>query len=235
MLDAHSLLISGGGIGSCIDEICLNRALFDQTGVPLIGAVINKVWEKKYDVVAPAVRQGLENQGIDCFGVIPYRRELASPTMQQFQEELGLEVLAGEEALDNKVENIIVAAMSPQNMIKYLEDGSLVVVPGDRIDNILASVNAHLLKEKGQAPRISGMLLTGGFIPPPGVREMVWQAGVPVLLDTEDTATAAFKARNMVAKIREEDKDKIQLAEELVGGWGSRVEVKRIFDSVPDE
>ena len=233
-LNASCVIVSGGGIGSCIDEICLNRALFEEKDVPILGAIINKVYEKKYQSVAPAVRQGLKNQGIRCLGVIPYRKELAAPTMRQFKDELELEVLTGEQQLENRVENMVVAAMSPQNMIKYLKHGSLVIVPGDRIDNILASVNSHLLRKKGQAPRISGMLLTGGFVPPEGVRKMMREAGVPVLLTDKDTASAAFEARSMVAKIREEDKDKIQMAEELVGGWSGWVDIERLFDNAPD-
>ncbi|MHC4480858.1 MAG: AAA family ATPase, partial [Planctomycetota bacterium] len=32
LLDAKCLIIAGGGIGRCIDELCLNRALFDRFG-----------------------------------------------------------------------------------------------------------------------------------------------------------------------------------------------------------
>ncbi|MCX7935329.1 MAG: dethiobiotin synthase, partial [Planctomycetota bacterium] len=56
-LQASALIISQGGIGRCIDEICLNRALFERAGVPLLGAVINKVLPQKYDKIDRAVRQ----------------------------------------------------------------------------------------------------------------------------------------------------------------------------------
>ena len=227
MLDTSCVIVSGGGIGRCIDEICLNRALFREAGVPLIGAVINKVYEEKYDKVSPAVKQGLKNNDIDCLGVIPYRKELMYPTMRQLKEELGLEALCGEGFLSNRVTNIIVAAMAPQNMISYLEEGSLVVVPGDRIDNILASVNAYLLRERSGAAEISGLLLTGGFIPHLSIINILCQVDVPVLLSEEDTATAAFRTRSLVAKISHHDKDKIQVAEKLVRNW---VDMDRIFD-----
>ncbi|MGD2175119.1 MAG: AAA family ATPase, partial [Candidatus Brocadiaceae bacterium] len=158
MLEARCVIVTGGGIGRCIDEICLNRALFDRHDVPIVGAIINKVYEQKYDKVSDAVRQGLAYQGIECLGVIPYRRELTYPTMRHVQEEFGLEVLCGGERLDNKIRDIIVAAMEPQNMVNYLSDGCLVVVPGDRVDNILASLNAHLMKDMGTAPEVAGLL-----------------------------------------------------------------------------
>ncbi len=212
LLDSQCVIVSGGGIGRCIDELCLNRALFDRHGVPIVGAIINKVYEEKYDDVAAAVRQGLANNGINCLGVIPYRRELAYPTMRQIQAEYGLEVLCGGVYLDNKVRDIIVAAMTPQNMINYLHTGSLVVVPGDRVDNIIASINAHLMKQQKSARRIAGLLLTGGFVPHLSIVNILCEVDVPVLLSDDDTATAAFEVRSLVAKMTPRDLDKIALA-----------------------
>ncbi len=175
-------LIAGGGIGRCIDEICLNRALFERSGVPIVGAVINKVLHEKYDRVGPAVRQGLANQGVECLGVIPYEEELSHPTLLLIKEELSLGVLCAPERLDNRVTNIIVAAMSPQNMVEYLTSGCLVVVPGDRVDNIIASINAHLMRDRGGAPRIAGLILTGGFVPHLSIVNILCEVDVPVLL-----------------------------------------------------
>jgi len=229
LLGASCVIVSGGGIGRCIDEIALNRALFERAGDPLIGAIINKVYEEKYDRVSAAVRQGLANLGIDCLGVIPYRRELTYPTMLQIKEELGLEVLCGQDYLGNKVRSIIVAAMAPQNAVTYLEDGCLVIVPGDRIDNILASINAHLMRGMEAGPEISGLLLTGGFVPHLSIVNILCQVDVPVLLSEADTASSAFQVESLVAKLTERDADKIELAAELVRKW---VDVDRLFASI---
>ena len=43
LLGADVLLISSGGVGKPIDEIMLNKALFDKEGVKIAGGVINKV------------------------------------------------------------------------------------------------------------------------------------------------------------------------------------------------
>jgi len=216
LLDSQCVIVTSGGIGRCIDELCLNRALFDQCEVPIIGAVINKVYGQKYDKVSAAVRQGLANNGMKCLGVIPYRKELTYPTIQQIQQFYGLEVLCGEAYLNNKARGIIVAAMTPQNMINYLTLGSFVVVPGDRVDNIIASVNAHLMRAKGHGPHIAGLLLTGGFMPHLSIINILCAVEVPVLLTEDDTATAAFKVRNLVAKITPQDVDKLSLAESMI-------------------
>jgi hypothetical protein len=216
LLEAPCVVVTGGGIGRCIDQLCLNKALFEKWDVPVVGAVINKVYEEKYEKVSRAVRQGLANQDMRCLGVMPYRREMAFPTMIQLQEEYGLEVLCGGAYLSNKVRDIIVGAMSPQNMVTYLTEGSLVVVPGDRVDNILASINAHLMTERGSAPQIAGLLLTGGFVPPLSIINMLCEVDVPVLLIEEDTAAAAFKVRSLIPKITVRDTEKIAIAERMV-------------------
>jgi hypothetical protein len=226
MLEADCIIVSGGGIGRCIDEICLSRALFEREGVRCLGAIINKVYQDKYEKVQRAVRRGLKNIGMKCLGVIPYRVELTYPTVAQLQDELGLEVLCGEANLGNKVRHILVGAMQPQNMIGYLQDGCLVVVPGDRVDNIVTSVNAHLLEDRGTHLHIAGLLLTGGLIPHLSIVNMLRQVDVPVVLSDEDTATAAYAARQLVAKITPRDADKIALAVDLIA---EHVDLDAIF------
>jgi BioD-like phosphotransacetylase family protein len=229
LLDAHCVIVTGGGVGRCIDELCLNRALFAHRGVPIIGAIINKVFEQKYERISAAVRQGIANQGMECLGVVPYREELTYPTMRIIQEEFGLEVLCGGAYLDNKVRNIIVGAMTAQNMIDYLTDGSLVIIPGDRVDNIIASINAHLMKEREAAPEIAGLLLTGGFVPHLSVVNILCEVDVPVLLVEEDTATAAFDIRSLVPKITARDTEKIETAERMIQEY---VDTERVFRAV---
>jgi len=229
LLQAQVIIVSGGGIGRCIDELCLNQALFDRHGVPVIGAVINKVYEDKYEKVSEAVCKGLVQQGMDCLGVMPYRPELTYRTMRHIREELNMDVYCGAEFMENKVHNIIVAAMAPQNMVRYLSDGSLVVVPGDRVDNIIATINAHLMKEEGRAPRIAGLILTGGLVPHESIRNIMCKVDVPVLICEDDTATAAFKVRNLVPKITPRDVDKIALAERVVREY---VDIDRVFRAV---
>ncbi len=229
LLDAQVVIVSGGGIGRCIDELCLNQALFQHHGVPVIGAIINKVYEEKYDKVSEAVRMGLAQHGMDCLGVVPYRPELTYRTMRHLRDELGMKVQCGEEHIENKVQSIIVAAMAPQNMVNYLKDGTLVIVPGDRVDNIIATLNAQLMNQKGSAPQIAGMVLTGGLVPDDSIRAIMDRVDVPVLLSEEDTAAAAFEVRRLVPKITPQDVDKIQAAEDVVRSY---VDTAKIFRAV---
>jgi BioD-like phosphotransacetylase family protein len=229
LLDAQCVIVSGGGIGRCIDEICLNKALFEAQQAPVLGAVINKVFPGKYGKVSAAVRQGLANNGIECLGVLPYRDALTYLTMRRLREELELEVLAGEQYLDNLVRDIMVGAMGPQNMIRFLREGALVVVPGDRVDNILASINAHLMRGGSSSRQIAGLLLTGGLVPQLSVVNILCEVDVPVLVTDDDTAQAAFRVRRLVPKITAAETDKISLAQQVVA---DHVDVDRVFRAI---
>ena len=92
LLGSKVIIISSGGIGRPIDEILLNKSLFEKEGVKVLGAIVNKVLPEKFDKINRLVRQGLKRKGVDVLGVVPYNPLLASPTMEQILEETDFEV-----------------------------------------------------------------------------------------------------------------------------------------------
>ena len=222
------LIISQGGIGRSIDEIMLNKALFDLKNVEVLGVIINKVLPEKYEKVRKALFQGLKNKGIRLLGVIPADPILSSPTIRQVMNQLNLELLCGKSTIDTHVKATIVAAMEPQNMMTYLRDGVLVITSGDRIDNILVSISSHLIR-RGKRLTISGIILTGGMIPEPKIIDLLQRSRIPVLLSPDDTYTVAGKIESLVCKIETTDKDKILEAGRLVTKY---VDVERILKAL---
>jgi hypothetical protein len=215
LLGAKVLLISSGGIGRPIDEIVLNKALFDKEGAEFLGVIVNKVLQAKYDKISNLVREGLKRLGIQELGIIPYHPILSAPTVEQIAEEMKLPFLAGEERKDNLVEKIIIGAMEPHEALKYIEKNTLVITPGDREDLILAAIGSHLLPESGEHS-IAGILLTGGIVPDKRILEMVRKVKIPLLIAQEDTYTVAAKIHDLTVKIRPNDKEKIELVKDIV-------------------
>ena len=215
LADARVIIVSGGGIGRVIDEIALNRCLFAAQGVEVSGAIVNKVLPDKLDRVSEIVGQGLDNLGTRLLGAIPYDRRLTVPTMGQIANVLKCDIISGQELLANRVENTVVGAMEPQNMVKHIAENTLVITPGDRIDNILVSITFHLNRLQDQFS-IAGLVLTGGLVPHFTVVDLVRRSGLPVLMCEEDTYTTSARIKEMVFKIRAEDSDKIATAQELV-------------------
>ena len=215
LLGAKVLILSVGGIGRPIDEITINKSLFDQEGVEVLGVVINKVLAEKYDKIKRITQKSLANKGIDLLGVMPFEKCLTYPTMQQIQEACGASVFCGEKHLEKKILNILVGAMEPYHALEYILPHSLVIVPGDREDIILAVIAGNRL-EIEDGFEISGMILTGGLKPHRRILKLVKNCDFPVLLSGDDTYNTAKKVHERRVKIRSSDKDKIKEAERLV-------------------
>ena len=195
-----------------------------------LGAIINKVWPGKYDRIDAATRKGLANIGIKSFGTVPFNESMACPTMRQVQELMAGELVAGESKMDNVVKNTIVAAMESRHMIRYLKESTLMITPGDRVDNVLAALGANQLGNTS-SPMLSGLLLTGGFRPDGVCMRMIKDSNLPVILVKDDTYAAASRFRQKIFKIEPSDEEKIASAVEIVAKY---VDVDAILKSLAE-
>jgi len=218
LLGSKVLLISIGGIGRPIDEIVINKALFDQEGVEVLGVVINKVLPAKYDKIKAITEKGLGKKGIKSFGVIPFHKSLTYPTMEQIQEASQSRIFCGKEYLDKKVVNILVAAMEPYHALGHIKPHSLVIVPGDRDDIILAII-AGSKSEIEDSFEIAGMVLTGGLAPHLKIRRLMKSCNFSILTSENDTYTTTKKIHERRVKIRSTDEDKVKETEKLVSQY----------------
>jgi len=216
LLGSKVLMVTSGGIGRPIDEIMLNRALFEERGVEIAGVIVNKVIPKKYKKINSLVRKGLERKGLRALGVLPYMPILSAPTITQISEVLDAKILAGsEESMQNAVEHILIGAMEPHEALKHLNDKSLIITGGDREDLVLTAMSTQIYGMSDSA-KISGIVLTGGIRPHRSISDLVKKTGIPVLLARDDTYTAAKKIHDRTVKIRPEDTEKIKTVTEMV-------------------
>src|SRR5208337_844860 len=93
ILGAKVIIVTQGGIGKPIDEVCLNQALFEKEGVEVIGVILNKVLGEKVDYISDFARRGLKRKGLDLLGVLPYEQILSHPSVDLIREELHAELL----------------------------------------------------------------------------------------------------------------------------------------------
>ncbi len=212
MLNADVVIVTAGGIGRPIDEIALSLALFREHNVNVLGVILNKVLPEKLDKISETVSRGLDNLGTKLLGCIPYVPSLTSFTVKQVAEEFKLDVLCGEKSLSNRIDNTVIAAMEPQNVMEYICDGTLVITPCDRIDNILVSLT--VLSKHG--PHNGGLILTGDFDPHPKILPFLETSNIPVLVSKEDTFAVSSKMANLGFKIRSFDTEKIARLQTLV-------------------
>ncbi len=215
LLDSKVIIISSGGIGRPIDEIVLNKALFDKFGVKVLGVIVNKVLSTKFEKINTLVRKGLKQQGINVLGVIPYNPLLSLPTLEQILEETDYKVLCGKDFLESSVAHVLVGAMKPKDAIKYITDDSLMITPGDREDMIATALGCYRESDKDKL-KVSGMILTGENLPDKSTLDLLEKAKIPVLLANSDTYTVASNIHDLTVKIRPRDTTKISAAIKLI-------------------
>lgn len=215
LLDAQVVIVTAGGIGKPIDEVALSLSLFREYNVDILGVILNKVLPEKYDMVKETVGRGLKLFKTRLIGAIPYEPMLSTFTVGQLAEEFKYNVLCGQESLNNHIEHMVVAAMEPQNVVRYIRDNTLVIMPGDRIDNIMVSI----LVLSRQNPLSGGLLLTGGFEPHPTIEPLLKSSRIPVLTSAEDTFTVSARMKNLGFKIQTYDNDKITRLRQLIAEY----------------
>lgn len=215
LLDSRVILVSQGGIGNPIDEIALNKSLFDKKGVKLAGVIVNKVMPEKYDKIARYVRLGLNRLDIPVLGVIPYVEILDIPTMRDFKEELDMHVLCGEEYLDRQMKKIIVGAMDVKETTQDLEDDCMVITPGNRADLISLLIKVHSGRFKVHK-RIAGLILSGRVAPNWRVYNALKNTTIPTLVSRFDTYYVAARVHDLTVKIKSRDKNKVKLAIDMI-------------------
>jgi len=172
------------------------------------------VLPSKFEKINRLVRSGLEKKGISVLGVLPYDPMLSRPTFEQIIEDHDFEVICGKEYLDLPISRIIVAAMEPDDAIKYIVEGSLMITPGDRRDMIKAALGCFCADNRRL--KISGIVLTGGINPDQGLLNLLQKAQIPVLMASEDTYDVATRLHDFTVKLRPRDKDKIEAVVKLV-------------------
>lgn len=213
LLGAKAVIITLGGIGRPVDEVAVNRSLFLQEQVPVLGVVVNKVIPEKVEQTKHYLSKSFERTGLKLFGVIPFSPRLSWPTVSEVAEGIHAEVVNGQDRLRNSIADIIIGAMTAYNVVLYVQDKTLLIVPGDRDDVVLAVVTADLLRKDME---LAGIVLTGGMQPQKSTMDLVSRTDIPVLMTTDRTYEVASRVHDLTVKIQVSDQEKTQLAAQLV-------------------
>lgn len=227
-LHSKVLLVTRGGIGRSIDEVVLNKALFDKEGVELIGVILNKVIPEKFNYIKDITRRGLHRLGIDLLGVIPSEPLLSDPTLEQIAVQTEGHFLNESRLSQRRVRSVIVGAMNASKVMDYLEPGTLVITPGDREDVILAAISTGSLSET-EGNTIAGMLLSGDILPHPTVLELIKNSGIPAIACPLDSYSASNRIHSMTVKTLPGDSEKIDRIQSMIEHY---VEIDRLLEKL---
>lgn len=226
LLASKVVLITPGGIGRPIDEAALNAALFDREGVEVIGVVMNKVLPEKIDQIADFASRGFERIGLELLGVIPMETILAQPTLNQICQHIRGSFLHNEERGGVHARKAVIGAVSSGNLFLGVEEGTLLVVPGDREDVVLAALSRSIAPESNL---LSGLVLSDGLRPHERLLEMLGQTTMPVILSPLDSYSIAQRIHSMTVKTLPGDTRKITRIQDLVS---RHVAIPRLLEKI---
>ena len=204
-LDAPMLLILSGTDENIFDDAIRCKEIADAKGVEIIGAILNKVKNKEdWEEINS---KKLEDEGIRILGVIPYMKELTTFTAKLVAEQLFAKVIAGEDGIENEIENVFIGAMSVSDAIKnplFSKPKKLIITSGDRTDMIIASLEENT----------SCIVLTNNIVPPSRIIEKADENKIPLLLVPWDTYTTAKRVERIKPWISTKEEKKLKIIEE---------------------
>jgi phosphate acetyltransferase len=231
---------------SAVVELEFNMHMANHLGLPVLpvfrggertveaivdaaSVVVNILREHLCDVLAVAVAHAAPDDAADLktalqhifeqlpVYVLPEDPALQKATVGEIAAALGAERLGGREVLlDSVVRHVKIAAMELPHFLDHIEEGSLIVTPGDRADIILGAITADMSR---RYPHIVGLILTGGLQPAPQIvriLEGLCAASIPVFSVQDDTFATALAVSAVESAIGPTDRRKIETALGLV-------------------
>jgi BioD-like phosphotransacetylase family protein len=201
---ATALLVSKVVNDYSLDATLVVCRLVAAEKVPLAGVIFNNVPRTLLDKTRTIYGPALAGRGISVRGVVPRSTELSAPTVAEFHETLGGEILTGAEHLDRVVEDVLIGAMTLESAHNYLRRATnkAVITGGDRVDLALAALETST----------SVLILTGGLYPNVKILAAAAEKSVPVVLVHYDTFTAAEKLHDVSRRLRPKDAAALSVA-----------------------
>ena len=206
-----------------VGAVDLAQEAFESRGCSIVATIVNRVAPQLKDAVMDQFES--RPSAKPPVYVVPEIATLGKPTVNEIAKALDAKVLQGKpQGLYRSIHDFKVAAMKLPNFLDFIEDGDLVITPGDRADIILGSMVATASRIY---PKIAGMLLTGGIAPDPQIRRLLegfgQSASVPILQVQTDTYKTAMQASNARPKITPGNQRKIAAA---LGAFETHVDMR---------
>lgn len=209
------------------EEIKLEEEIICKAGVNHFATFVNRVDEAEMTPLQQ-LAESAPTKTMNFF--LPNNRELDTPSLQEIRTALQAEmVLGSEHALDNIVKQSKIAAMGLDHYLPRMKEGSLVIVPADRADIIIATFVSFYAKE---SPNVAGIILTGGITPNPAMIQLLENFHVielPIMSVETDTYTTASKVEAVRSRITPTSTRKIALAKGL---FETHVDKEKILEGL---
>lgn len=215
LLDAGVILIVEGGIGSSIDMFNMCAALFREEGVPIIGAILNKVRVDKMEKVRHYVGKWLDKQGIPLLGTVPYDESLAFPLVKTVVDSIKGDVIYFADRLNQKVEDILPGTLVDKKALKSFQN-LLLVVSNRNLSRAVKKIKKFSKNKEITHSPLSGIVISGDGRINDEVKEYIAEFEIPTIRTKFDTFGVTLKISRIEVKINTNTPWKVHKAVELI-------------------
>ena len=194
----------------------LYQAVDSQT---FVGVLLNKMNapSQKFDVaITPEKLAKLSplfaNENCEIAGFIPWTKGFTAPRTKDIQVYLQAEVLYEGEIDKRRVQEVILAVEAPARLVSKLKAHTLVIIPCDRDDAVIAAAIAAL-----NGVPIAGILLTSNCLIADPILNLISgaiQSGVPILSVKEDVQQVLRLLYDRSDESDSDDKERLELVSE---------------------
>lgn len=229
---AIPVLLVANGQGKRVDDVIgavrTEREAFIGEGCTIAATMVNRVAPAQLSTVAEQL-QAVWAYADPVF-VLPEDETLTKPTMAEVVKALNGQLIQGEpNQLNREVLNFKAAAMQVPNFLAHVQEGSLILTPGDRADIVLGCLATNF---SDNYPKVAGIVLTGGLNLAPEIQHLIngfsrWT--IPIVGVDSDTYETATKVNGIRAAITADNERKIASA---LGIFEAHVDACRIEERI---
>lgn len=202
-LAAPILLVANGNQKTpqeIVNAVRAEREAFVEEGCAIVATMINRVAAAQLEQVRAELAAAWTYD--DLVFALPDDELLLKPTIAEIAAALNAVLIQGDaERLNREAFTVKAAAMQLPNFLDRLQEGSLVVTPGDRADVVLGCLASTLSRRH---PNVAGIVLTGGLGLDSRIQALIEGAGwtAPILSVETDTYETATQINAVRAEIR---------------------------------
>jgi BioD-like phosphotransacetylase family protein len=206
---APVLMVTGGGIGSVIDAVELNLALYKEAKADVRLIMINKLVPEKRERSLAYLRKAFTGKGLTVTSAFDFSPILADPTLQHVSELLELPLMGEPSERSRICHTIQLGASSSQRVIDHLGDSTLLIVTSSRDELIVTASSLHHIPDFKK--RLTGLIISG-HAPMSKITEQILEDSRIPYIRIEETSSVVFSLlREHVSKIGPDDAEKIEL------------------------
>jgi len=151
------------------DTIQLIKTVLRREKTTYLGVFVNRAKKTDLEEISKIVDKVSDTNELRF--IIPELSSLQKLTIRRVSHALNAKRIYGDDmVLNYDINNFKIGAMSVENLLKSTNQGTLIILPGDRTD-ILIGLLMTLMSDN--FPKIAGIILTCGLKPAPEVMKLI--------------------------------------------------------------